>query len=272
MRSNSLFSALLNEGQKAHQELQFGRWMDRYPNKDSQAAAAVAEEDEAAVLVECMTEPTIEQHPAKEEKHEEVNIYNNSSSNNNNMIINDSINDSNVAVETMESGIGASLERHKKKIEKNESKARAKQQLKEEKQRLRQEKKEAKEREKQRKKEERMQAKLEKKKAIEEEKEREEHIPGSGKPHSINDPLLKNTIDDSGLLNVERPDGWIGAYSPESRKVRIEKFLEKRNHRVWTKTVKYDVRKNFADSRLRVKGRFVKKEDELLMRELMSLT
>jgi CCT motif len=71
---------------------------------------------------------------------------------------------------------------------------------------------------------------------------------------------------------VDRPEGWIGAYSPDSRRVRIERFIEKRNHRVWTKSVKYDVRKNFADSRLRVKGRFVKKEEESLMRELMSLT
>ena len=41
---------------------------------------------------------------------------------------------------------------------------------------------------------------------------------------------------------------------------------------MWTKKVKYDVRKNFADSRMRVKGRFVKKEDEELLRELMSIT
>jgi hypothetical protein len=32
--------------------------------------------------------------------------------------------------------------------------------------------------------------------------------------------------------------------------------------------MQYDVRKNFADSRLRVKGRFVKKEDEELMRDV----
>lgn len=50
--------------------------------------------------------------------------------------------------------------------------------------------------------------------------------------------------------------GYVGAYSPEQRRKRIEKFLEKRNRRVWTKKVKYDVRKNFADSRLRVKVRF----------------
>ena len=121
-------------------------------------------------------------------------------------------------------------------------------------------------------------AKLEKQKKKEgmdyqeKEKEREVHVPGSGRPRSMSDPNLKVSLDDDGLMEVERPDGWIGAYSPESRKVRIAKFMEKRNHRVWTKTVKYDVRKNFADSRLRVKGRFVKKEDELLMRELMSLT
>jgi len=141
----------------------------------------------------------------------------------------------------------------------------------EEKRRERQEKKERKEREKQEKREKRELAKLEKLKKAEME-EKEEHQPGSGRPRSMSDPNLRTSVDTNGLLHVDRPDGWIGAYSPESRKVRIARFLEKRNHRVWTKTVKYDVRKNFADSRLRVKGRFVKKEDELLMRELMSLT
>ena len=63
--------------------------------------------------------------------------------------------------------------------------------------------------------------------------------------------------------------GYIGAYSPESRRERIAKFLEKRTRRVWTKKVKYDVRKNFADSRVRVKGRFVKKEDEEVLRDLI---
>jgi hypothetical protein len=49
--------------------------------------------------------------------------------------------------------------------------------------------------------------------------------------------------------------GFIGAYTPEQRRARIDKFIEKRGRRVWTKKVKYDVRKNFADSRLRVKVR-----------------
>lgn len=141
----------------------------------------------------------------------------------------------------------------------------------EEKRKERQQKKEKKAQEKQEKKEKREQAKIDKQKKAEME-DKEEHLPGSGRPRSMSDPNLRSSFDVNGLLQVDRPDGWIGAYSPESRKVRIARFLEKRNHRVWTKTVKYDVRKNFADSRLRVKGRFVKKEDELLMRELMSLT
>lgn len=95
---------------------------------------------------------------------------------------------------------------------------------------------------------------------------------GLGRPRSMSDPNLSVRLDDHGLLHVDGPDGWVGAYSPDSRQLRVNRFLEKRNKRVWVKKVKYDVRKNFADSRLRVKGRFVKKEDEMLMRELMSMT
>lgn len=154
----------------------------------------------------------------------------------------------------------------------------AKEQLKEQKRKERRLKKEQKEREKAEKKELKERAKREKQRKKEgsehqeKGKEKEAHISGSGRPRSMSDPNLKSKVREDGILEVERPDGWIGAYSPESRKVRIDRFLEKRTHRVWTKTVKYDVRKNFADSRLRVKGRFVKKDDELLMRELMSLT
>ncbi len=100
----------------------------------------------------------------------------------------------------------------------------------------------------------------------------EEVQSGLGRPRSMSDPNLSVRLDDHGLLHVNGPEGWVGAYSPDSRQLRVNRFLKKRNHRVWVKKVKYDVRKNFADSRLRVKGRFVKKEDEMLMRELMSLT
>jgi hypothetical protein len=97
-------------------------------------------------------------------------------------------------------------------------------------------------------------------------------VSGTGRPRSLSDPNLSIGLDDNGLMHIDHPPDWVGAYSPDSRKLRIERFLAKRHHRVWVKKVKYDVRKSFADSRLRVKGRFVKKEDELLMRDLMSLT
>ncbi|GMH98190.1 hypothetical protein TrST_g839 [Triparma strigata] len=87
-------------------------------------------------------------------------------------------------------------------------------------------------------------------------------------------------MEDTGIIispDIEytpppRPEGWVGAYSPQFRIVRIQRFLEKRECWVWTKKVMYDTRKNFADSRMRVKGKFVKKEDEVLMKELMILT
>tara|TARA_B110000090_G_C12954985_1_gene282657 strand:+ start:205 stop:429 length:225 start_codon:yes stop_codon:yes gene_type:complete len=49
------------------------------------------------------------------------------------------------------------------------------------------------------------------------------------------------------------------------------RFLAKRPERVWTKRVKYDVRKEFADSRLRFKGRFITKIDEELLSELLNV-
>jgi hypothetical protein len=79
-------------------------------------------------------------------------------------------------------------------------------------------------------------------------------------------------LDDMAGLDGLPQQQYIGSYSPEARRQRIDRFIEKRKRRVWTKKVKYDVRKNFADSRLRVKGRFVKKEDEELLRELIGMT
>jgi len=63
----------------------------------------------------------------------------------------------------------------------------------------------------------------------------------------------------------------VGHYSKEERRKLIERFLSKRTRRIWRKRVKYDVRKSFADSRLRVKGRFVRKEDEDQLRELLTM-
>jgi len=68
-----------------------------------------------------------------------------------------------------------------------------------------------------------------------------------------------------------RPDGYVGYYSPEARTTRITVFLQRRRRRVWDHKIKYGVRKNFADRRLRVRGRFVRKEDEELLRDILTM-
>ncbi|TYZ60594.1 hypothetical protein PybrP1_004538 [[Pythium] brassicae (nom. inval.)] len=75
------------------------------------------------------------------------------------------------------------------------------------------------------------------------------------------DPLL-------GVLSITVPTGEhaaggepgrkIGSYSPAARKLRIQKFHEKRKNRTWKKSIKYDCRKKLADDRPRIKGRFVR--------------
>ena len=93
--------------------------------------------------------------------------------------------------------------------------------------------------------------------------------------HRVEESRVDRRLPPAGLTpintQIEPQKKYIGIYSPEARKKRVQRFFEKRKQRVWTKKVKYDVRKKFADSRLRVKGRFVKKEDEELLRELMNL-
>ena len=49
----------------------------------------------------------------------------------------------------------------------------------------------------------------------------------------------------------------VGVYSRAERQKRIERFREKKLKRIWRKQIKYDCRKRLADTRPRVKGRFV---------------
>ena len=87
----------------------------------------------------------------------------------------------------------------------------------------------------------------------------------SGSVEESSAPFVQESIVRGGISLPVVPDkpGWIGAYPRDSRILRIQRFVTKRKERVWEKVVKYDVRKSFADQRLRVKGRFVKKEDEV---------
>jgi hypothetical protein len=55
----------------------------------------------------------------------------------------------------------------------------------------------------------------------------------------------------------------IGTLTPEKRREKIARYLEKRKRRNWHKKISYDCRKKVADHRLRVKGRFVTKEQAI---------
>jgi len=55
------------------------------------------------------------------------------------------------------------------------------------------------------------------------------------------------------------------ACSSEERKAKIQRFLEKRKRRKFQKSISYSSRKKLADSRIRVKGRFVSKSQESLL-------
>lgn len=49
----------------------------------------------------------------------------------------------------------------------------------------------------------------------------------------------------------------IPSYADETREDKLRRFLMKRKKRNWIRKVYYDCRKKVADSRLRIKGRFI---------------
>jgi hypothetical protein len=101
-----------------------------------------------------------------------------------------------------------------------------------------------------------------------------ESDPGSVREYFSNDDDDMEDGNNGSRVEESRSEvaSRVGHYSPNSRRRCIDRFLDKRNRRIWRKRIKYDVRKNFADSRLRVKGRFVRKEDEEQLREYLEMT
>lgn len=50
----------------------------------------------------------------------------------------------------------------------------------------------------------------------------------------------------------------------------MARFHRKRAHRNWNKKIRYNCRKNLADSRLRIKGRFVKRCEQQRLAQSMA--
>jgi len=81
-------------------------------------------------------------------------------------------------------------------------------------------------------------------------------------PSSLNAGAASNAQNPPTFqMELLNQDGRIGIYLPEARRLRIARFHAKRKMRIWRKRIKYDCRKKLADSRPRIKGRFVKRSD-----------
>jgi hypothetical protein len=71
-------------------------------------------------------------------------------------------------------------------------------------------------------------------------------------PHTL--PLYQPTYN---------KDQNVGIYTPSQREALLKKFRRKRQTRKWNKKViRYNCRKDLADRRLRIKGRFVKRDEK----------
>lgn len=72
--------------------------------------------------------------------------------------------------------------------------------------------------------------------------------------------LLPQMLDH--YAEIYNKNGRIGIYNREERDTIIERFRAKKRRRVWKKKIRYHCRKNLADRRVRVKGRFVRRGSE----------
>lgn len=91
----------------------------------------------------------------------------------------------------------------------------------------------------------------------EKEKEKEDTIISPRSVHNIDQAITPLRLDVAGpKRSVKR----IGIYSPRSRKQLLLKYKEKRSKRLLQTKVslRYHVRKNLANARPRIRGRFVK--------------
>lgn len=79
-------------------------------------------------------------------------------------------------------------------------------------------------------------------------------------PPGTNPYLIGHGVPGMIVPGANDAETRVGAYTKEQRKVLIANFRAKRQRRVWRKQIKYDCRKKLADTRPRVKGRFVSRD------------
>lgn len=96
----------------------------------------------------------------------------------------------------------------------------------------------------------------------------QELLGGLSLPAEVEEYINKSKLFNQIKAPVARK---IGTLTLEERRIKIEKYLEKRKRRSWNKRVNYDCRKKVADNRLRIKGRFVTKDQAFGMLEALGI-
>ena len=96
----------------------------------------------------------------------------------------------------------------------------------------------------------------------------QELLGGLALPAEVEEYINKSKIFNQIKAPIARK---IGTLTLEERRIKIEKYLEKRKRRSWNKRVNYDCRKKVADNRLRIKGRFVTKDQAFSMLEALGI-
>jgi len=88
-----------------------------------------------------------------------------------------------------------------------------------------------------------------------------------------NSSLSRSNFSDSdafgGKYSSYKSPHYIGPLTREERKEKVERFLEKKKHRKW-KHIRYAIRKDLAEQRERVQGRFVKTNKSLSHSDIIS--
>lgn len=92
-----------------------------------------------------------------------------------------------------------------------------------------------------------------------------EMLPGLVRDSSV--PEVKSPVIIPKSLSSFAPGEKIGTISAAERRLKVQRFLEKRKRRIFKKRISYVCRKRVADSRVRVKGRFITKEEALKLTE-----
>ena len=88
---------------------------------------------------------------------------------------------------------------------------------------------------------------------------------GAGAEFALTGGLDDMTMDLDKLPHLTHAEynkgGRIGIYTPKQRQQLLARWRAKRLRRTWRKKIRYNCRKNLADTRVRVKGRFVKRTE-----------